>query len=197
MHLLLADSLDGPNAQAVNDTLLAILADAGLDPDDAVRAAHLLNVLRVSPGQDVRVGVLDGPRGIARVESAGPDAVTLQCTLDDEIPPRPSIDLLLALPRPKVMRRLWAQIAALGVGQIILTNAEKVERNYFDTHILAPETFRPLLIETHEVVKRLEEGLLREILGILVVPGHVAQKIENATVMGVDEFAKGPRVAAA
>ena len=45
------------------------------------------------------------------------------------------------------MRRLWAQIAALGVGQIILTNAEKVERNYFDTHILAPQSYRPLLIE--------------------------------------------------
>ena len=45
------------------------------------------------------------------------------------------------------MRRLWAQIAALGVGQIILTNAEKVERHYFDTHILTPETYRPLLIE--------------------------------------------------
>ena len=63
------------------------------------------------------------------------------------MPPRPNVDLLLAVPRPKVMRRLWAQIAALGVGQIILTNAEKVERNYFDTHILAPETYRPLLIE--------------------------------------------------
>jgi RsmE family RNA methyltransferase len=46
-----------------------------------------------------------------------------------------------------VLRRLWAQIAALGVGQVILTNAEKVERNYFDTHILSPETYRPLLIE--------------------------------------------------
>lgn len=111
------------------------------------RAAHLLNVLRVSPGQDVRVGVLDGPTGTARVESLGADAVTLQCMLDEGIPPRPSIDLLLALPRPKVMRRLWAQIAALGVGQIILTNAEKVERHYFDTHILTPDTYRPLLIE--------------------------------------------------
>ena len=57
------------------------------------------------------------------------------------------IDLLLAVPRPKVMRRLWAQIAALGVGQIILTNAERVERNYFDTHVLTPECYRPLLIE--------------------------------------------------
>ena len=55
------------------------------------------------------------------------------------VPPRPAVDLLLAVPRPKVMRRLWAQIAALGVGQIILTNAGKVERNYFDTHILSRE----------------------------------------------------------
>jgi 16S rRNA (uracil1498-N3)-methyltransferase len=111
------------------------------------RAAHLVNVLHVSPGHEVRIGVIDGPRGTARVESVGADAVTLQCALDDEIPPRPAIDLLLALPRPKVMRRLWAQIAALGVGRIILTNAEKVERHYFDTHILTAETYRPLLIE--------------------------------------------------
>jgi RsmE family RNA methyltransferase len=57
------------------------------------------------------------------------------------------VDLLLALPRPKVLRRLWAQFAALGVGQIILTNAERVERNYFDTHVLTPECYRPLMIE--------------------------------------------------
>jgi len=111
------------------------------------RAAHLLNVLKVQPGHQVRVGVLDGPRGTATVQSTEDGAVVLRCALEAGIPPRPRIDLLLALPRPKVMRRLWAQIAALGVGQIILTNAEKVERNYFDTHILAAETYRPLLIE--------------------------------------------------
>src|SRR5215216_85857 len=45
------------------------------------------------------------------------------------------------------MRRLWSQLAALGVGRIILTNAERVERHYFDTHILSPDEYRPLLIE--------------------------------------------------
>jgi RsmE family RNA methyltransferase len=45
------------------------------------------------------------------------------------------------------MRRLWAQIAALGVGQIILTSAERVERNYFDTHVLTLDCYRPLLVE--------------------------------------------------
>ena len=45
------------------------------------------------------------------------------------------------------MRRLWAQLAALGVGQVILTNAEKVERDYFDSHVLHPDGYRPLLID--------------------------------------------------
>jgi RsmE family RNA methyltransferase len=46
-----------------------------------------------------------------------------------------------------VLRRLWAQLAALGVGRIILTNAERVERQYFDAHVLEETRYRPLLIE--------------------------------------------------
>jgi RsmE family RNA methyltransferase len=111
------------------------------------RAAHLLRVLKVKPGQTVRVGLLDGPFGIGTVENAAEGGVTIQCVFDAEPPPRPRVDLLLALPRPKVMRRLWAQLAALGVGRIILTNAERVERHYFDTHVLAESCYRPLLIE--------------------------------------------------
>ena len=111
------------------------------------RAEHLIDVLHVEPGAQVRVGILNGPRGIGTVRSLDGRTVTLRCMFDPALPPRPKVDVLLALPRPKVMRRLWAQLAAMGVGQIILTNAEKVERNYFDTHILSPESYRPLLIE--------------------------------------------------
>ena len=111
------------------------------------RAAHLLSVLRVKPGHSVRVGLLDGPLGVGTVEAASDGQVTLRCAFETETPPRPRVDVLLALPRPKVMRRLWAQLAALGVGRIILTNAERVERHYFDTHILTEACYRPLLIE--------------------------------------------------
>ena len=114
---------------------------------DGVRGRHLLHVLHVEPGQQVRVGVIDGPRGTATVESIEGEKVTLHCAFEADPPPVPAVDLLLALPRPKVMRRLWAQIAAMGVGQIILTNAERVERNYFDTHVLTPDCYRPLLVE--------------------------------------------------
>lgn len=111
------------------------------------RAAHMLNVLRVAPGQTVRVGLLDGPFGMGTVQIVDDGRVSLRCVFETETPPRPRVDLLLALPRPKVMRRLWAQLAALGVGQIILTNAERVERHYFDTHVLTEACYRPLLIE--------------------------------------------------
>lgn len=111
------------------------------------RAVHLVNVLKGTPGSEVRIGLIDGPCGTGTVLSIGEGAVTLRCLFESIVPPRPRVDLLLALPRPKVMRRIWAQAAALGVGQIILTNAGRVERNYFDTHWLAPEVYRPLLIE--------------------------------------------------
>jgi len=114
---------------------------------DGARAAHLLNVLKVKRGNEVRVGILDGPRGIGTVQSIGAGTVELVCAFEAAAPPRPPVDLLLALPRPKVLRRLWAQVAALGVGQIILTNAARVERNYFDSHVVTPECYRPLLIE--------------------------------------------------
>jgi 16S rRNA (uracil1498-N3)-methyltransferase len=133
VNLILLDERDAPGSCHVT------LSDA--------RAAHLLKVLKVGPGQAVRVGLLDGPLGTGIVESADDGRVTMRCVFDGDIPQRPRVDVLLALPRPKVMRRLWAQLAALGVGQIILTNAERVERHYFDTHVLAEACYRPLLVE--------------------------------------------------
>jgi len=111
------------------------------------RAAHIAKVLTPEVGALLRVGILDGPRGRGEVLSVTRDRVELACTFEAQPPAAPCVDLLLALPRPKVTRRLWAPLASLGVGQIILTNAEKVERNYFDTHWLEEEVYRPLLIE--------------------------------------------------
>lgn len=130
-----------------------ILLEAGeVDGAGAVRltgprAVHALEVLKVSAGQPLRVGMVDGPRGTAVVSALDRGSVNLVCAFESSLPPRPRVDLLLAVPRPKVMRRLWAQLAALGVGRIVLTNAERVERPYFDTHVLRSDCYRPLLIE--------------------------------------------------
>jgi len=123
-----------------------IRADSTVDAS-GLQAQHLVTVLKVTPNQQVRIGLIDGPFGVGTVTAIHEGRVTLHCAFNRDTPERPSVDLLLALPRPKVMRRLWAQLSALGVGQVILTNAEKVERDYFDTHLLRPEGYRPLLLE--------------------------------------------------
>jgi RsmE family RNA methyltransferase len=110
------------------------------------RAQHILTVLQARPGDVLRVGEIDGAIGTGRVEALSGGAVVLQVVLQAAAP-EPWIDLLLALPRPKVLKRLWPQLAALGVGRIILINAARVERCYFDTHWLAPGAYAPLLIE--------------------------------------------------
>lgn len=114
---------------------------------EGARAAHVRSVLNAKRGETVRIGVIDGPKGLGEVLSLDDGQVVLRCELSSAILAPPAVDLLLALPRPKVLRRLWAQLAALGVGRIVLTNAARVERHYFDTHVLAEATYRPLLIE--------------------------------------------------
>lgn len=111
------------------------------------RAAHIQDVLRAEPGKALRIGRVNGPLGRGVVETGSENGVTLRCEWEPEIPPRPPIDLLLAMPRPKVLKRLWAQLAALGIGRIILTNAEKVERFYFDTHVIRPDFYNARLME--------------------------------------------------
>ena len=122
------------------------VGDGGLVSLQDYRARHLLDVLRVTPGREVRIGLLNGPTGTAVVSDVKADSVLLECRFETVTPAAPPVDLLLALPRPKVMRRLWAPLASLGVGRIVLTNAEKVERQYFDTQWLDEPVYRRELV---------------------------------------------------
>ncbi len=110
------------------------------------RARHVREVLQAAEGEEIRVGVVNGSTGIATIlEDA--KQLRLQCNWSGGISPVPRVDLLLAMPRPKVMNRLWPVLASLGVGRILVSNAWKTERSYFDTHVLEPEHIREGLVE--------------------------------------------------
>ncbi|KAF5832985.1 hypothetical protein DUNSADRAFT_10941 [Dunaliella salina] len=61
--------------------------------------------------------------------------------------PPPTIDLLLALPRPKVLRRLWPVLAELGLGKVVLCGAERVEKSFFTSKVLSPHVVREGLVK--------------------------------------------------
>jgi RsmE family RNA methyltransferase len=111
------------------------------------RARHVAEVLRARPGDTVRAGVLGGKLGTARLLSLEGEEVVLALTFAEEPPPRPGVDLLLALPRPKALRRILAAVASLGVDRLVLLNAARVEKSYFDAQVLAPERTRKHLID--------------------------------------------------
>ena len=95
----------------------------------------------------LRIGLVNGPLGEGTVVGAAPDGVVLRCRFGAAPEPEPAVDLVLALPRPKQMKRLWTTLAMMGVRRLVLVNANKVERTYFSTHWLEPDHYEPLLIE--------------------------------------------------
>jgi len=123
------------------------LENNGLARISGERAEHIRNVLKCSCGDRLRIGIVDGPLGEGVLESIGADAVVLNCRFESDPPPMPRIDLLLAMPRPKVMARLWSRLAAVGVGRLVLLKTSKVEKSFFTSHILRPENYRARLID--------------------------------------------------
>jgi RsmE family RNA methyltransferase len=116
---------------------LAVLTDR--------RLVHAREILRVREGDTLRVGVKHGRLGTARIRASTGDALTLECTFTDAPPPRPGIDLLLAVPRPKALRRVIPAVASLGVDRVVLLNAAKVEKSYFDARVLSAEALDALI----------------------------------------------------
>lgn len=111
------------------------------------RARHIIRILKSEEGHSVRIGLLNGALGQGLVEQVTTKTVQLHCQFTDAPTPVPTVDLILALPRPRVMRRLYATLASLGVRRLFLTNANKVEAQYYGTQWLSPEHYEPLLIE--------------------------------------------------
>jgi RsmE family RNA methyltransferase len=98
-------------------------------------------------GDRIRVGIVDGPLGHAEVVAMNEREIRLRAVFEAETPPRPCVSLLLAMPRPKALKRLWAPLAAAGVDAIFVLPAERVERMYFDSDALHPALIRSRLIE--------------------------------------------------
>ena len=111
-----------------------------------VRAEHVLTVLHGEVGQTLKTGVVNGPIGTGVIERIDGEMVTVKCVHDREAPP-PWIDLILAPPRPRAMKRLLPQLAAMGVGRIVLVGAAKVEKAFWGAQLLKEAIYRPLLVD--------------------------------------------------
>jgi RsmE family RNA methyltransferase len=110
------------------------------------RARHILDVHRATVGETLRVGVVGGSIGRGVVTALTSDEVTLDVSLSEPPPAAPGIELLLAMPRPKMLRRLLAGVASMGIKRLALVNSARVEKSYFDSPLLAPAAIEEELL---------------------------------------------------
>ena len=124
----------------------------GLASCGGERAAHILDILHGEVGQTLKTGEVDGKIGTGEIVEITRDggeggAVVRVKVCHDEESLRPWVDVILAPPRPRVMKRLLPQLAAMGVGRIVLVGAKKVEKDFWGATLLKEENHRPLLVD--------------------------------------------------
>ncbi|MGN8259781.1 16S rRNA (uracil(1498)-N(3))-methyltransferase [Pseudomonas sp. SMSB3] len=132
MNLLLLEEADFIAADRV------VLADR--------RFTHMQDIHRVAVGDTLRVGRLGGLMGSAVVTRLQAHEAELQVTFDQAPPAKLPLTLILAVPRPKMLRRLFQTVATLGVERLILVNSYKVEKSFWQTPFLHAESIRENLI---------------------------------------------------
>ncbi|KAK3261191.1 hypothetical protein CYMTET_29892 [Cymbomonas tetramitiformis] len=142
-------------------------------PSSDKRARHIEKVLLVQPclaatsasspadaiaatsEKTIKVGLIDGDRGNAiRQPPAATDGdrMRLLCCFQNQsepgIPSELPVDILLAAPRTKQLKRMLPMLSQLGIRKLYLTNACRVEKAYLKSGVATePEAIRELLVE--------------------------------------------------
>ncbi len=130
---------------------LLLLEDADFVAPDRVilrdrRLVHMQQVHRAEIGDSLRVGHIGGLLGTAELLRLQPDEAELRVQLDSAPPAKLPLTLILALPRPKMLRRIFQTVATMGVPRVILVNSYRVEKSFWQTPFLEPAAIREQLI---------------------------------------------------
>jgi len=103
------------------------------------RLQHISKVQRAEVGKQLLVGMRNGKIGRGEIAALGHDALEMRVSLDAEPPPPLQLTLVLALPRPKMLKRVLQSAVSMGVKQIHLINSYRVEKSFWDSPLLSPQ----------------------------------------------------------
>lgn len=110
------------------------------------QSAHVRTVLKLEKGQRCRAGLLDEGTGQGQIESIINNEIRILFKVDSPPVTALPLNLLLALPRPKMLKRLLIDAASLGIKRITLINSWKVDKSYWQTPNLKSELLREKLL---------------------------------------------------
>jgi len=110
------------------------------------RRRHAEEILRSRAGDMLRVGIIGGRLGTARIVALDEETLDLEVELERDPPPKRALQLVLALPRPPVFRRLISTIASLGVERLLVVGTARTEKSFWQSHVIEPAAVRERLL---------------------------------------------------
>ena len=97
---------------------------------------HLKLHINVQVGDTLKVGIREGQRYLTEVVEVTEQVVKLKPIQIEPVPAKLPVTLIMAMPRPKVLRRLIMDSVTLGVEKIILLHSYRVDKSYWQTPFL-------------------------------------------------------------
>ena len=104
--------------------------------DDPRQLQHLHQHLQLSVGDTLKVGIRQEQRYTCKVLSITEKCIMIQPIQVEAVPEKLPVHLILALPRPKVLRRMIMDAVTLGVERISLIHSYRVDKSYWQTPFL-------------------------------------------------------------
>ena len=97
---------------------------------------HLKQHVDVQVGDSLKVGIREGKRYLTEIVEVTEQAIKLKAVKEEVVPGKLAVTLIVAMPRPKVLRRLIMDSVTLGVEKIILLHSYRVDKSYWQTPFL-------------------------------------------------------------
>ncbi|MCH7329045.1 16S rRNA (uracil(1498)-N(3))-methyltransferase [Acinetobacter modestus] len=97
---------------------------------------HLQQHIQLNCGDTLKVGVRNGQRYLTEVVSISEQQIRIRPIQVEAIPAKLPVHLILALPRPKVLRRIIMDAVTLGVQRISLIHSYRVDKSYWQSPFL-------------------------------------------------------------
>ncbi|PIE39288.1 MAG: 16S rRNA (uracil(1498)-N(3))-methyltransferase, partial [Gammaproteobacteria bacterium] len=111
------------------------------------RLEHLHKVLKSQVGDVLKVGELGGLLGSGKIVELNQNAAVLELNLSKKAPQKLPLEVVIALPRPAMTRRIIRAAAELGVSAVHFINSNRVEKSYWQTPSLQADSIHQLVVE--------------------------------------------------
>lgn len=128
------------------------------------RLKHVLKVNKSSVGDELRVGLIGEDIGSGRITFISENRLEMDVILVRKPPAPLPVTLLLAMPRPRVLKRILTHVSAMGIKKIILINSCRVEKSFWKSPVLETNSLNRYLI------KGLEQGQDTVVPDVIIRP---------------------------